>query len=40
MAVQVTSATRFCDYYHDWITTYKEGAIRKVTMDKYLLTAS
>lgn len=26
-------------YYRDWIKTYKEGAIRKVTMDKYLLTA-
>lgn len=29
----------FRTYYRDWIKTYKEGAIRKVTMDKYLLTA-
>lgn len=28
----------FCDYYKQWITIYKEGAIRKVTMEKYLLT--
>lgn len=25
----------FCDYYKQWITVYKEGAIRPVTMDKY-----
>lgn len=30
----------FYDYYEQWIAVYKEGAIRKVTMDKYLLTAS
>lgn len=30
----------FYDYYKQWITVYKEGAIRKVTMDKYLLTLS
>lgn len=30
----------FYDYYTQWITVYKEGAIRKVTMDKYLLTQS
>lgn len=30
----------FYDYYSQWITVYKEGAIRKVTMDKYLLTQS
>lgn len=28
----------FYDYYKEWITVYKEGAIRKVTMDKYILT--
>ena len=28
----------FCDYYEKWISIYKEGAIRKVTMDKYKLT--
>ena len=25
----------FCDYYKQWITVYKEGAIRPVTMSKY-----
>lgn len=25
----------FCDYYEQWITIYKEGAIRPVTMKKY-----
>lgn len=30
----------FCDYYAQWIKVYKEGAIRKVTMDKYLMTHS
>lgn len=30
----------FYDCYAQWITVYKEGAIRKVTMDKYLLTQS
>ena len=28
----------FYDYYKQWIEVYKEGAIRKVTMDKYLMT--
>lgn len=27
----------FCEYYKRWIATYKEGAIRKVTMRKYQL---
>jgi integrase len=30
----------FCDYYKEWMRVYKEGAIRKVTMDKYYLTLS
>ena len=25
----------FCDYYKQWITVYKDGAIRPVTMNKY-----
>ena len=25
----------FCDYYKQWITLYKEGAIRPITMKKY-----
>jgi integrase len=28
----------FCDYYAKWIDIYKKGAVRKVTMDKYLMT--
>lgn len=27
----------FCDYFARWIRVYKDGAIRKVTMDKYYL---
>ena len=30
----------FCDYYLRWITVYKEGAIRKITMEKYRMTHS
>lgn len=30
----------FYEYYEEWIMVYKEGAIRKVTMDKYRLTLS
>ena len=29
------NAILFCDYYKQWITVYKEGAIRPVTMNKY-----
>ena len=27
----------FCDYYKQWIAVYKEGAIRQVTMKKYMM---
>lgn len=30
----------FSDYFERWIIVYKEGAIRKVTMDKYKLSLS
>jgi integrase len=30
----------FSQYYSHWIRVYKEGAIRKVTMQKYLMTQS
>lgn len=30
----------FCDYYEKWVKVYKEGAIRKVTLDKYYMTIS
>lgn len=28
----------FLNYYIDWVKTYKEGAVRKVTLDKYKMT--
>jgi len=28
----------FCDFYAKWIAVYKNGAVRKVTMDKYFMT--
>ena len=34
---QTNSTVLFCDYYKQWITVYKEGAIRAVTMQKYLM---
>lgn len=30
----------FCDYYRQWIAVYKEGAVREITLKKYLLTYS
>lgn len=30
---------RFYDYYKHWIKVYKQGAVRKVTLDKYILAA-
>lgn len=38
MLSELTQTELFCDYYARWITVYKQGAIRKVTMDKYLMT--
>jgi len=38
MLNQNTSTELFSHYYARWIKTYKEGAIRKVTMQKYLMT--
>ena len=37
MLSSTTSADLFCNYYTQWIHVYKEGAVRKVTMDKYLM---
>lgn len=38
MKNQITPSTPlFCDYYKEWITIYKEGAIRPVTMKKYTM---
>ena len=41
--ITLTSTTHlnnilFCDYYKQWITIYKEGAVRPVTMKKYNMT--
>lgn len=38
--IALTNNDLFYDYYAQWITIYKEGAIRKVTMNKYQLTLS
>ena len=38
MLDQAKSTDLFCDYYAQWVHVYKEGAIRKVTLDKYLMT--
>ena len=38
MLNQMKKSDLFYDYYKQWIEVYKEGAIRKVTMDKYLMT--
>ena len=35
---KVNKKELFCTYFERWISVYKEGAIRKVTMDKYKLT--
>jgi Site-specific recombinase XerD len=38
MMVEESRDELFHAYYKRWITVYKEGAIRSVTMDKYLMT--
>lgn len=38
MTVSQGSDELFHRYYKRWITVYKEGAIRSVTMNKYLMT--
>ena len=40
MLDQVKNTDLFVDYYAQWVHVYKEGAIRKVTLDKYLMTHS
>lgn len=40
MSISVRPESLFCDYYKQWITTYKEGAIRSVTLQKYHLTST
>lgn len=38
MLEKVKETDLFYQYYSQWIIVYKDGAIRKVTMDKYLMT--
>ncbi len=38
MLEQISNTVLFKDYYAQWVKVYKEGAIRKVTLDKYLMT--
>lgn len=38
MLNEIKKSDLFCEYYAKWIVVYKKGAIRKVTMDKYLMT--
>ena len=38
MLDQIKSTDLFADYYAQWVHVYKEDAIRKVTLDKYLMT--
>ena len=40
MLEQTNKTDLFCNYYSQWVQVYKEGAIRKVTLDKYLMTLS
>ncbi|MEG0564541.1 MAG: site-specific integrase, partial [Anaerorhabdus sp.] len=38
MLNQINRNELFYKYYSEWISVYKEGAIREITMKKYLLT--
>lgn len=40
MAKTTEKTELFCDYFERWIRVYKDGAIRKVTMNKYVLALS
>ena len=37
MLSELTKDDTFKTYYREWITVYKEGAVRQVTLNKYLL---
>lgn len=37
---EISRDTLFSEYYSQWVKVYKEGAIRKVTLDKYHMTQS
>lgn len=36
----LTKNKLFYDYYKEWVKVYKEGAVRKITMNKYMLSLS
>ena len=38
MPTEADRRVAFCDYYAKWIDVYKNGAVRKVTMNKYVMT--
>lgn len=38
MLDNINNQILFCNYYEKWIKVYKEGAIRKVTLEKYYMT--
>lgn len=38
MLNKINKTDLFAKYYEQWITIYKKGAVRTVTMDKYLMT--
>ena len=38
MLQEVKRTDLFCEYNKKWVAVYKSGAIRKVTLDKYLMT--
>lgn len=38
MIIEKLDTEKFCDYYAKWIEIYKNGAVRKVTLDKYRMT--
>ena len=37
MMREICRTDPFCDYYKQWVSIYKEGAVRKVTLKKYQL---
>lgn len=38
MLNEIKTTDLFSEYYSQWVKVYKQGAIRKVTLDKYLMT--
>jgi integrase len=40
MLSEIQETDLFHDYYSEWVSVYKEGAVRDVTLDKYRMTLS